>query len=390
MPENGHPIPFLDLKRQHQFLLPELEQAFRDIITQTMFVGGKYVEEFEAQFARYLSVSHVIGVGNGTDALYYALKSLHIGPGDEVLVPAFTFIATWEAVSLTGATPVPVEVDPRTFTMDPSAIPSRVTPRTRAIIPVHIYGNVADMDGIIEMAERFQLWVIEDAAQAQGAECLTHYEPGFNGKWKRMDSPKWKKAGSIGHIGCFSFYPGKNLGACGDAGAIATSNPSLGDTIRLLRDHGSPSKYHHQIVGGNSRLDSMQAAFLLIKLKYLDQWNAKRREIAAIYNQAFRPVQGIRLMEIPSYSRPVYHIYPILVENRDVTVERLKTQQIYCGIHYPIPNHLQPAYSHLGYVRGTFPAAERIFFEEISLPMFAELTEEEIQTVVQAVLSCVK
>jgi dTDP-4-amino-4,6-dideoxygalactose transaminase len=377
-------IPFLDLKRQYKEIESELQPALISLLENTIFVGGEPVRTFEEEFGRYLGVQHVISMGNGTDALIYALKALHIGPGDEVIVPAFTFIATWEAVSWVGADPVPVDVDPKTFTLDPRKIEEKITPRTRAILPVHIYGNVVDMDGVIEIANRHNLLLIEDAAQAHGAECLVHYQLQSDGEWKKLNTPVWKKAGTIGHVGCFSFYPGKNLGAYGDGGACVTNQIALAERLKLLHDHGSLKKYHHQIIGGNSRLDSLQAVVLSIKLKYLDKWNQKRREIATRYNEFFREFQNVRCMEIPPYGRPVYHIYPLLVPKREKILEKLKEQGIFCGMHYPVPNHLQPAYREMGMELGTFPVAEEIFQNEISLPMFAELTERELEYILSA------
>ncbi|RMG35038.1 MAG: DegT/DnrJ/EryC1/StrS family aminotransferase, partial [Methanobacteriota archaeon] len=263
-------IPFLDLKRQYKQIEKELSPILNHLLENTMFVGGEPVKSFEKQWAEYLGVNHAITMGNGTDALVYALRALNIGPGDEVVVPAFTFIATWEAVSWVGAQPVPVDVDPQYFTIDPARIEEKISRHTKAIIPVHIYGNVADMDAIIKIARKHELLIIEDAAQAHGAECLVHYELKSDGEWVKLAEPVWKKAGTIGHIGCFSFYPGKNLGAYGDGGCCVTNDKPLAERLQLLHDHGSLQKYHHQIIGGNSRLDTIQAAVLNVKLKYLD------------------------------------------------------------------------------------------------------------------------
>lgn len=379
------PIPFLDLKRQMSTIKHEVMNAFDHVVSNTAFIGGQTVKRFEEEFARYIGVRHAIGVGNGTDALIYALKSLQIGPGDEVIVPGFTFIATWEAVSWVGATPIPVDADPETFTIDVKHMESLISPRTRAVIPVHIYGNVVDMDALLFLAQKYDLKVIEDAAQAHGAEYLTHYELKDDCEWYRNGEATWKKAGSLGNVSAFSFYPGKNLGAYGDAGGIVTNMNPLNERIRMLADHGSKQKYHHQHIGGNSRLDALQAAVLSVKLKYLDQWNQRRREIAARYNEAFRDMEQIQVMDVPTYARPVYHIYPVLVEKRDEVAAKLKEKGIFCGMHYPIANHLQPAYNSLGIKQGALPVTEKICSQQLSLPMFAELTDEEVDTVIKVI-----
>lgn len=366
------------MKRQYESIKDEIREAYDQILKNTAFVGGEFVRKFEEEFARYLDIPYVIGMGNGTDSLIYALKALQIGPGDEVLVPAFTFIATWEAVSWVGAIPVPVDVHPTFFTIDENKLEKKITSRTRAIIPVHIYGNVVNMDRIIEVANQHNLLVVEDAAQAHGAECLTHYKLQPDGEWEKLSTPEWRKVGTIGHVGCFSFYPGKNLGAYGDAGAVVTAIRPLAEQLKMLHDHGSPEKYHHHMVGGNSRLDAFQAATLSIKLNYLDEWNKRRKEIASRYNHFFRNFSHVHIMEIPPYAKPVYHIYPLLVEERQKILERLKKKNIFCGIHYPIPNHLQPAYSSLQYRENSFPVSEQIFYKEISLPMFPELSDSEV------------
>lgn len=358
-------VPFVDLKAQLDSIRPEIDAGIAEVLDTTAFIQGKQVREFEAAFADYLGAAHVIGVGNGTDALYLALRASGIGPGDEVITAANTFIATTEAVTGVGASIVLVDIDPESYTIDPALIEAAITPRTKAIIPVHLYGQPADMAAIMEIANRHNLLVIEDACQAHGAW--------YDGR----------RAGTIGHIGCFSSYPGKNLGAYGDAGVIATNDDDLAARLRMLANHGSQQKYHHEIEGWNSRLDTIQAVVLSVKLPHLDAWNERRRQHAERYSELLAG-SGVKTPTI-RHGDHVWHLYVIETEDRDELGRRLAEQGIATGVHYPIPLHLQPAYEHLGYGPGAFPVTERVAARILSLPMFPELTEEQITLVADAV-----
>ena len=360
-------VPLLDLQAQHAPLRSELDRAIAKVIDSGAFAGGPFVESFEGDFATFCGCEHAIGVGNGTDALWLALLACGIGRGDEVITVPSTFIATTEAISFCGATPVFVDIDERTYTMDPAALEGALTPRTKAIIPVHLFGQTADLDPIMEFARRHGLQVIEDAAQAHGAE--------YRGR----------KAGSMGDAGCFSFYPGKNLGAFGEAGAVVTNDAEVARKIRILRDHGQVQKYQHTMVGWNCRMDGIQAAVLQVKLRYLARGNQKRRDHAALYARAFAGIEGVDLPSEADYARHVYHIYAIRVQERDRVIGAVQDQGIGCGIHYPVPIHLQTAYQHLAYQKNTFPVSERTSAEFISLPMYPELSEHQIERVVEAV-----
>jgi dTDP-4-amino-4,6-dideoxygalactose transaminase len=359
-------IPFVDLGAQYASIKNEVDRALHKVLGATTFVGGEEVALFESNFASYCGVKHAVGVANGTDALRLALKALDIGPGDEVITVAHTFIATAAAITMAGARPVFVDIDPDTYTIDVSQIESAITPQTKAIIPVHIYGQPADMGRILEIAQKRSLYVIEDAAQAHGAE--------YNGK----------RVGSVGDIGCFSFYPGKNLGAYGDGGAITTNNDQIAERIMLLRDHGRISKYEHAVVGFNSRLDTVQAAVLNVKLRHLDKWNYQRQRAATWYN-AMLSQMGIRTPPCRAGSTHVYHLYVIEMENREILQSRLKAAGISSGVHYPIPLHLQPALARLGYGTGDFPHSERAAQRIISLPIFPELTREQKHHVINTI-----
>lgn len=360
-------VPFLDLKAHHAPLLPEITAAIHQVIESGAFAGGPFVADFEKDFASYCQCPHAIGVGNGTEAIWLPLLALGIGKGDEVITVPSTFMATAEAITHTGATPVFVDVDEDTCTMDPAGLEQAITARTKAIIPVHLFGQMANMDPILEIARKHGLHVIEDAAQAHGAEYKGH------------------RAGSLGDAGSFSFYPGKNLGAFGEAGAVVTKNPELAEKIRTLRDHGQSRKYHHTLVGWNSRMDGIQAAVLRTKLQHLDRANELRRSHAAFYDCALKDIDSIRTTAAASFGKPVYHIYAIRVRNRDEFMQRLGEKGIGTGIHYPIPVHLQEAYQGLGLRRGAFPIAERWADEVVSLPMFPELTSEQRGWTVQAI-----
>ena len=360
-------VPFLDLNSHHAALRSELDRAIREVIDSGAFAGGPFVEKFEADFASYCGCRYAIGVGSGTEALWLSLLACGVGAGDEVITVSNTFMATAEAITYSGARPVFVDVDENTFTMNPAELKKSLTARTRAIIPVHLFGQPADMDPILEFARTYGLFVIEDAAQAHGAEY------------------KGRKAGTLGDAGCFSFYPGKNLGAFGEAGAVVTSDAELREKIQVLRDHGQAQKYYHTLVGWNCRMDGIQAAILSIKLRHLEEANLLRRERALQYNQAFEGIEGVATPFEADYGRHVYHVYAIRVQERDEVRPFLEEKGIGCGVHYPIPIHLQEACRGLGYTEGAFPIAEDLAEEFLSLPMFPELTEQQTEYVASCV-----
>jgi dTDP-4-amino-4,6-dideoxygalactose transaminase len=362
-------VPFLDLKLHHDPLKDEILAGIREVIDSSAFAGGPYVAKFEEDFAAFCQTRYAVGVGNGTEALWLALLALGVGTGDEVITVPSTFMATAEAISFCGATPVFVDIDEQTYTMDPTLLERAITKRTKAVIPVHLYGQMADMDPILEIARRHHLWVIEDACQAHGAEY------------------KGKRAGSMGHAGCFSFYPGKNLGAFGEAGAVVTNDQSLREKLQVLREHGQEKRYKHSHIGWNARMDGIQAVVLRIKLKHLERSNEARRAHARRYNELLADQKDLISPEQPAYSRHVYHVYMVRVKNRDRMLRNLADRGVSCGIHYPIPVHLQEAYQSLGFGPGSFPISERCAQECLSLPMFPELTEEQINQVTQEVKS---
>ena len=364
-------IPFLDLKAHHTPLIDRFDRAIREVIESNAFAGGPFVERFEKEFAAYCGSKYAIGVGNGTDALWLALLALGIGEGDEVITVPNTFIATVEAIAYCKARPVFVDVHQDTFTMNPEELEKRLTEKTKAIIPVHLFGQPADMDPILQFARARGLFVIEDAAQAHGADY------------------KGRKAGTLGDAGCFSFYPGKNLGAFGEAGAVVTNDPELQKQIQVLRDHGQSQKYYHTSLGWNCRMDGIQAAILSIKLRYLEEANLLRREHALQYNQAFEGIEGVATPFEANYGRHVYHVYAIRVQERDKVRRFLEEKGVGCGVHYPIPIHLQEACEGLGYTEGAFPVVETSAEEFLSLPMFPELTEEQIEYVARCVIETV-
>lgn len=359
-------IPYQDLSAHHAPLREEFSAAIESVIDAGAFAGGKFVEAFETDFAKYCDCREAIGVGSGTEALWLALKALGIGPGDEVITVSMTFIATAEAITMTGATPVFVDIEEGTYTMDASKLDAVVTPRTKAIIPVHLFGQAAEMDPIMHFARQRGLHVIEDAAQAHGARY------------------KGERVGSIGDAGCFSFYPGKNLGAFGEAGAVVTQDPKLAEKIRVLRDHGQQKKYEHRVVGWNARMDGIQAAVLQIKLRHLDRHNEQRRQLASIYDRQLVGLDSIIRPERFRSSEHVYHVYAIQIEDRQLLIETFQRRGIGYGIHYPIPVHLQDAYEDLGYRRGDFPVSERCADQFLSLPMFPELEPGQIELVADA------
>jgi dTDP-4-amino-4,6-dideoxygalactose transaminase len=361
-------VPFVDLKRQYTTIREEVLAAVAKVFDSTQFVLGKEVAAFEEEFAEYCGVRHCVAVNSGTSALHLALLAAGVGPGDEVITVPCTFVATVAAVGYTGAGPVFVDVDPVSYTMDPSLIEAAVTPRTKAIVPVHLYGNPAAMDAILNIARPRGIAVIEDAAQAHGAE--------YRGR----------RCGSLGELGCFSFYPGKNLGAYGEGGMVATDDPELARTVRMLRDWGAEKKYEHVLKGFNYRMEGVQGAILRVKLRYLEGWTEARRAHAAAYTRLLAGT-GLTLPVEAENCRHVYHVYAALTPHRGELMEWLGVQGVQTGIHYPYPVHLLPAYADLGYAIGQFPVSESIAARELSLPMFPELTGEQIEAVVQAVNS---
>ena len=364
-------VPFLDLKAHHAPFIEKFDLAIREVIESSAFAGGPFVEKFEEEFAAFCGSSDAIAVGNGTDALWLALLGLGIGEGDEVITVPNTFIATAEAITYCKARPVFVDVDQDTFTMNPAELEKSLTERTKAIIPVHLFGQPADMDPILEFARANGLFVVEDAAQAHGAEY------------------KGRKAGTMGDAGCFSFYPGKNLGAFGEAGAVVTNDPELRKQIQMLRDHGQSRKYHHTLMGWNCRMDGIQAAVLSIKLRHLDEANSLRRKHATEYSQALAGIDEVLTPFEAMYARHVYHVYAIRVQERDVVARNLQEKGVGCAVHYPVPIHLQEACRNLGYQRGAFPIAESLADQFLSLPMFPELTKDQIEYVVSCVTEAV-
>lgn len=361
-------VPFVDLKAQYASIKSEVDAAIARVLENTAFILGPQVAAFENAFAEYVGAGFCIGVNSGTAALQLALMACGVGDGDEVIAPSFTFFATAEAVSILGAKPVFVDIDPLSCTMDPAQWEAAITARTRAIIPVHLYGQPADLDPILEIAKRHQLRVIEDAAQAHGAEY------------------KGQRVGALGDAGCFSFYPSKNLGAYGEAGAIVTNNEGLAQKLRLLRDHGSTSKYAHAIVGYNFRMEEIQAAVLNVKLPHLNGWNNSRRERAAVYNDLLKDC-GVSLPREMEYARHIYHVYAIQSEQRDELQKHLATNGIQTGVHYPIPIHLQPAYVSLDYRAGDLPVTERLSQQVLSLPMFPELRADQQSHIARSIRS---
>lgn len=383
-------IPFLDLVSPHLEMEEELVKVFRTALHSAAFIGGKAVDEFESGFAGLCEVNHCVGVGSGTDALRLALLAVGVSLGDSVLTVPHTFIATTEAISQAGAQPEFVDIDELTYNMDPEQLHEylercerdRLTGRPisyrtgrtiSAIVPVHLYGQMADMDRILELATAYNLIVVEDACQAHAAQYFS------------QSDKCWHAAGSMGKAAAFSFYPGKNLGACGEAGAVTTDDPDVAQKIRMLRDHGQAEKYYHDMEGYNGRLDAIQAGILRLKLDRLSRWNSQRRDRAQIYQELLCSVDGIVLPLEPSWARAVYHLFVVRAQDRQGLQDSLKAAGIGTGIHYPIPLHLQKAYRHLGYRNGDFPVTEQVAAEILSLPMYPQLARSEQETVVQAV-----
>jgi dTDP-4-amino-4,6-dideoxygalactose transaminase len=359
-------VPFLDLKQQYRNLAPELDQAIQRVLDTAYYIQGPQVAEFERAFAEYCGVKDAIALDSGTAALHLALLALGVQPGDEVIVPTNTFIATAAAVHVAGATPVFIEADPENWQMDVHSLEDAITPRCRAVIGVHLYGQPFLLSPALEICSGKGIPLIEDAAQAHGAR--------FGNR----------RAGSIGRVGCFSFYPGKNLGAFGDGGAITTDDPELSQRLRRLRDHGRLSKYEHQEVGFNYRMDSIQGAVLNHKLRYLDEWNQRRRSWAARYRQQLSNLPLRLPAPIPD-TEPVQHLFVVRSDQRTALAKFLESRNIQTGIHYPIPLHLQPAFRHLGYKQGDFPVAEAIADEVLSLPIFPEMTEPQFEHVCKSI-----
>jgi dTDP-4-amino-4,6-dideoxygalactose transaminase len=388
---NTEQIPFLDLVTLHKELEEELLSTLRDTLRVAGFVGGPKVEEFEREFAKFCGATHCVGVASGTDAVRFALTAAGVKPGDIVVTVPHTFIATTEAISQAGGRPDFVDIDERTYCMDPCKLEEylehqclidsntgklmhrKLRAPVTAIVPVHIYGQMADMDPLIALARRYRLIIIEDACQAHGAE---YFSKAANA---------WQKAGSIGHAAAFSFYPGKNLGACGEAGAVTTNNEAMAKTMRILRDHGQAQKYYHQIEGYNGRLDALQAGFLTTKLRHLAEWNRSRQDVAKRYDLAFADMDGVVAPFCPDSARSVYHLYVIRVRTREALQKHLAKSGIGTGIHYPVPLHLQEAYRHLEYPLGSFPVCERLAAEILSLPMYPQLRTDQPRRVVSEV-----
>ncbi|MFL5328816.1 MAG: DegT/DnrJ/EryC1/StrS family aminotransferase [Gemmataceae bacterium] len=359
-------IPFLDVGASYRELREEFDAAYHRVMDAGWFILGKEVTAFESEFAAYCETEHCVSLGNGLDALHLALRGFDIGAGDEVIVPGHTFIASWLAVTAVGATPVAVDVQANTFNIDPQQIESVITPRTRAIIPVHLYGQPADMDAIVAIARKHKLAVIEDAAQGHGARYCG------------------RRVGNLGDCACFSFYPGKNLGAFGDGGAVTTSDAALADRLRTLRNYGSQRKYHHDSLGTNSRLDELQAAFLRVKLRYLDEWNERRRVLAKAYSDTLRKSPGVIVPHVPDWAEPVWHLFVVRHSLRDELQKHLSLLNIGAQIHYPVPPHRSGAYAS-GWTGGPLPVTERIADELLSLPMGAQMSLEDVSDVAAAV-----
>jgi len=359
-------VPYLDLKAQYHSIKPEIDAAIARVLESGQFVLGSEVAGFEEEFAAYCGTAECIALNSGTSALHLALLAAGVGPGDEVITVPFTFVASIAAVIYAGARPVLVDIDSRSFTMDPSVIEAAITPRTKAILPVHLYGQSADMDPIMEIARRHRLVVIEDAAQAHGAKY------------------KGRPVGSVGDMACFSFYPGKNLGAYGEGGAVTTSNPEYARTIRMLRDWGQDRKYHHVLRGFNYRMEGFQGAILRVKLRHLERWTEARRTVVNLYNKHLAD-SGVEMPTEMPWGRHVYHVYTLRVDDRDGLQTALHANGIQTGIHYPVPAHLQPAYADLGYGRGAFPRSEEAAGQVLSLPLYPELSSQAVAEVAGAV-----
>ncbi len=388
---NNEKVPFLDLVTPHQELEAELVEVLKNALKNAGFIGGPVVEGFEMAFAKFCDATHCVGLASGTDAVRFGLMAAGVQPGDTVITVPHTFIATTEAISQAGARVDFVDIDEQTYCMDPRKLQAYIENKCErqagtgklihretkspvsAVVPVHIYGQTADMDAILEIAGKYGLMVVEDACQAHGAEYFSRKEN------------RWRKAGSMGQVGAFSFYPGKNLGACGEAGAITTNDEAIAKKIRMIRDHGQAKKYFHDIEGYNGRLDAIQAGFLSVKLRHLADWNQKRQAAATRYNDLFNGAEGLTLPHQPDWARSVYHLYVVRVSDREGLQKHLAAANIDTGIHYPVPLHLQKAYAGHGFKKGDFPVTEKIAVEIVSLPMFPQLTSPQQARVVEKV-----
>ena len=377
-------VPFIDLPSQHQALEEELMQVFRHALRTASFIGGSEVEAFEEEFAQFCETKYCVGVNSGTDALRFALIAAGIGPGHEVITVPNTFIATAEAISQTGAHPVFVDIDERTYNMDPKKLElflkERLAPyalrpesRPKAVIPVHLYGHPADMDAILQIAGQYDLVVIEDACQTHGAQYFS----------KKED--RWRNVGSMGLAAAFSFYPGKNLGACGEAGAVTTNDVVIAQSVKMLRDHGQVEKYYHDRQGYNGRLDAIQAGVLRVKLRHLDEWNEKRRQCAYRYNELLGHVEGVTVPYVAPWAKSVHHLYIIRTQRRDELQRYLSDTGIATGLHYPLPLHFQKAYESLGHKAGDFPVSETVASQILSLPLYPELSPDQQERVVETI-----
>lgn len=359
-------VPFLDLKRQYGAIKKEMDEAVFSVLSNTQFILGPEVKSLEEKIASYCRTKFAIGVASGTDALLLSLRACGVKMGDEVITSGFSFFASAGVISRLGANPIFVDIDPETYNINPDQIEKKITPKTKAIMPVHLFGQCADMDPIMEVARKHNLKIVEDAAQAIGAEY------------------KGRKAGAIGDFGCFSFFPSKNLGGAGDGGMVVTDDPEMAEMVKILRVHGSKPKYYHSTIGYNSRLDTLQAAILSVKLKYLDDWTKKRREHAEVYNSAFTDLDMITPKE-ESFNYHIYNQYTIAVKNRDELRNYLKEKQIGHDTYYPVPLHLQECYRFLGYKKGDLPVSEKKAEEVVSIPIYPELTEEEQDYVISTI-----
>lgn len=360
-------IRYVDLKSQYHSIKPEIDAAISRVLESSEFVLGSEVAAFEEEFAAYCGVPYAVGVNSGTSGLHLALLAAGIGPGDEVITVPFTFVATAAAIRYTGARPVFADIDPKTYNLDVTSIQTKITPRTKAILPVHLYGQPAEMDMTADIARRHNLVIIEDAAQAHGAEY------------------KGRRAGSLGDLGVFSFYPVKNLGAYGEAGIVTTANPEYRRKLRLLRDWGAERKYHHVLQGYNYRMEGLQGAILRVKLRYLEQWTEARRAHAASYTRLLAGSGGVTTPYSTPHVRHVYHVYSILVNDRDAMIDKLRAKEIQFAIHYPIPIHLMEAHADLGYRRGDFAVAERVAEQVLALPIYPEMTAAQVEKVSEVV-----
>lgn len=360
-------IPILDLKPQYESLQAQMDEAILSAVRSGQYINGPNVKAFEKEFAAYTGGAHAVALNSGTDALHLALRALDIGPGDEVITVPFTFVATTEAIGIVGAKPVFVDIDPATYNMDVTAIEALISPRTKAIMPVHLYGQPVDMDAVMAIAQRHHLAVVEDCAQAVGAT--------YHGK----------QVGTIGTIGCFSFFPSKNLGCYGDGGAAVTDDATLAQRLVALRGHGGRVKYYHEELGVNSRLDEVQAAVLRVKLPHVDQWNQARRQVAMRYNEMLAGIPGVKTPEELADTVPVYHQYTIRTKDRDRVQKALQERGVQTMIYYPVPLHLQQVHAFIGHQKGDFPKTEHATEEVLSLPIFPELSFEQQQEVVEAI-----